>query len=298
MIKTAIVGLGNVGNRALEAVMQAPDMELCCVVTRTEVNVPDAFKAIWVSDLQNIQAFGKVDVAILCLPSRLCPDAAQTLLQMGISTVDSFDIHAEIWSQKCRLDAVAKANHSAAIIAAGWDPGSDSVLRALLEAMTPRGISYTDFGPGMSMGHSVAAKAIEGVENALSVTMPAGAGVHKRIVYVQLAAGANIEEVAQAIRNDPYFIHDETQIVQVTDVRALQDMGHGVHMTRRGVSGNTHNQVMEFTMRINNPALTGQILVSAARAVQKQMAGCYTLIEIPLIHLLPGEHADLIRRLV
>ena len=59
------------------------------------------------------------------------------------------------------LDAVAKAHNTVAVISAGWDPGSDSVVRALLEAMVPKGITYTNFGPGMSMGHTVAVKAIE-----------------------------------------------------------------------------------------------------------------------------------------
>ena len=43
------------------------------------------------------------------------------------------------------------------------DPGSDSVVRTLLEAIAPKGITYTNFGPGRSMGHSVAVRAIDGV---------------------------------------------------------------------------------------------------------------------------------------
>ena len=51
-------------------------------------------------------------------------------------------------------------------------------------------------------------------------------------------------------------------------------------------------------MRINNPALTGQVLVSAARAVVKQKPGCYTMIEIPPIDFLYGDTDKLIRYLV
>ena len=51
-------------------------------------------------------------------------------------------------------------------------------------------------------------------------------------------------------------------------------------------------------MKINNPALTGQILVSAARASMKQKPGCYTMIEIPAIDFLCGEKEKLIERLV
>ena len=51
-------------------------------------------------------------------------------------------------------------------------------------------------------------------------------------------------------------------------------------------------------MRVNNPALTAQILVSTARAATKQAPGAYTMIEIPMIDLLPGDRDELISALV
>ena len=51
-------------------------------------------------------------------------------------------------------------------------------------------------------------------------------------------------------------------------------------------------------MSINNPALTGQVLVNVARASMRQQPGCYTMIEIPVIDLLPGERADIVEHLV
>jgi diaminopimelate dehydrogenase len=76
------------------------------------------------------------------------------------------------------------------------------------------------------------------------------------------------------------------------------DMGHGVNLTRKGVSGLTQNQLFEFNMRINNPALTAQILVCAARAAMRQRPGCYTMIEVPVIDLLPGDREHWISHLV
>ncbi|MBO5663313.1 MAG: diaminopimelate dehydrogenase, partial [Bacteroidales bacterium] len=84
----------------------------------------------------------------------------------------------------------------------------------------------------------------------------------------------------------------------VDDINAIKDMGHGVNMTRKGVSGKTQNQLFEFNMRINNPALTAQILVAVARASMKQRPGCYTMIEIPVIDLLAGDRESLIKQLV
>ena len=86
--------------------------------------------------------------------------------------------------------------------------------------------------------------------------------------------------------------------MQVESVAQLKDMGHGVNLTRKGVSGTTHNQRAEFNMQINNPSLTGQILVAAARAVVKQEPGCYTMIEVAPIDFLSGNVDELVRRLV
>ena len=75
-------------------------------------------------------------------------------------------------------------------------------------------------------------------------------------------------------------------------------MGHGVEMERKGVSGKTQNQLFSYSMRINNPALTSQVLVCSARATIKQKPGAYTLIEVPVIDLIPGDNETIIRRLV
>ena len=104
--------------------------------------------------------------------------------------------------------------------------------------------------------------------------------------------------MAAAVKADPYFASDETHVMAVDSVDAVKDMGHGVNMTRKGVSGITQNQLFEFDMKINNPALTAQILVDVARASMKQRPGAYTMIEIPVIDLLPGDREQLIRHLV
>lgn len=294
--RVAIVGYGNVGKAALEALQAAPDLEVAGVVRRSVAVVPRELEQVNV--VTDIKALGPIDVAILCAPSRQVPALAERLLSQGISTVDSFDIHRSIPDVVESLDVVAKRCGAVAIVAAGWDPGSDSVVRALLEAVAPKGITYTNFGPGMSMGHTVAVKAIAGVEAALSMTIPLGTGIHRRMVYVEVTDGYDFADIEQQIKCDPYFVNDETHVVAVPSVDALKDMGHGVQMVRKGVSGCTQNQLFEFDMRINNPALTGQILVSCARAACKQRPGCYTMIDIPPIDFLAGSRRELIARLV
>lgn len=292
-INAAVVGYGNIGKYAAEAVQAAPDFTLSGIVRRA---AGDPINGIPV--VTDIKELGKVDVAILCAPTRQTEQYAQEYLAMGIHTVDSFDIHGQIWDLKCRLDKIGRENGTVSVISAGWDPGSDSVIRTLLLAMAPKGLTYTNFGPGMSMGHSTAAKSIEGVREALSMTIPMGTGIHKRMLYIELEEGAVFADVEKRILADDYFAHDETHVIAVDSVDVLKDMGHGVNITRKGVSGITQNQMFEYNMRINNPALTAQILVGCARAAMKQQPGCYTMIELPPIDLVYGERENLIKNLV
>lgn len=295
-IRAAVVGYGNIGKYVLEALQSAPDFEIAGIVRRDATNIPAELKEFRV--VNSISQLKSVDVAILCTPTRRVEKFADECLALGINTVDSFDIHGQIFQLREILNKTAKKHNAVSIVSAGWDPGSDSVIRTLMEAMAPRGITYTNFGPGMSMGHTVAVKAVEGVRAALSMTIPTGTGVHRRMVYIELQDGYDFLSVAQAIKADDYFAHDETHVFQVEDVEALKDMGHGVLMERKGVSGNTQNQLFKFDMRINNPALTGQVLVGAARASMKQQPGAYTLIEIPVVDLLPGEKEGWVKKLV
>ena len=280
-IKAAIVGYGNIGKYALEAIEASADIECVGIVRRNgEANKPAELANYTV--VKNISELKDVQVAILATPTRKVEEYAKQCLALGINTVDSFDIHTQIVDLRRSLDAVAKANHAVSIISAGWDPGSDS----------------TNFGPGRSMGHSVAVRAIEGVKDALSMTIPVGTGIHRRMVYVELEEGADFKQVESAIKADPYFVNDETHVQQVPCVDALNDVGHGVNLVRKGVSGKTHNQLFEFDMKINNPALTAQVLVNVARASLKQQPGAYTMIEIPVIDMLCGDKEELIRHLV
>ena len=284
-MRIAILGYGNIGKAAEQAIKAAPDIELAGIYHHNDC-------------LDCIDA----DVVLLCTPTREVQKFATVLAARGICTVDSFDIHGQIWNLRSALEAVCTANKSVSIISAGWDPGSDSMIRAILMALAPKGITYTNFGPGRSMGHSVAAKSIPGVKNALSMTIPLGTGVHRRMVYIELEDGADFKTVEAAILADDYFAHDETHVIAVESVDALNNVAHGVHLERSGVSGETHNQRFEFNMTINNPALTGQVMVSCARAAIRMKArgeyGAKTMIELRPIDMLPGSIEETIKALV
>ena len=295
-IRAAVVGYGNIGRFTIEALEVAPDFEIAGVVRRNVSEIPAELAGYKV--VTDIKELGHVDVAILATPTREVEKYALQYLAMGINTVDSFDIHTSIVDLRRSLGEAACKAGRVAVISAGWDPGSDSIVRTLMEAAAPKGLTYTNFGPGMSMGHTVCVKSKAGVKNALSMTMPKGDGMHRRMVYVELEPGATLEEVTKAVKEDPYFASDETHVMAVESVDDVKDMGHGVHMVRKGVSGKTQNQRFEFNMSINNPALTAQLLVGVARASMRLAPGAYTMIEIPVIDLLPGDREELVRHLV
>ena len=296
-IRAAVVGYGNIGRYTIEALEASRDFEIAGVVRRQgDKDKPAELAAYAVVD--DIGKLKDVDVAILATPTRSCPEYAAKITALGINTVDSFDIHTSILDYRTKQMENNKKTHTVSVISAGWDPGSDSVVRVLMESLAPKGLTYTNFGPGMSMGHSVCVRSKEGVRNALSVTIPLGEGIHRRMVYVELEDGAKLEDVSAAIKADPYFAHDETHVFAVASVDDVRDMGHGVNLVRKGVSGQTQNQRLEFNMSINNPALTAQVLVNVARASMRLQPGCYTMPEIPVIDLLPGTREEIVATLV
>lgn len=304
-IPVVVHSLGNIGQNVIHSLEGAPDMECLGVVRspssvgtkKAELRGLDDFPAL--DDL--IKAKGRPKVAIICGPSRLVPVDAAAYLKAGINTVDSFDIHGQIPELVKKLGAAAAAGQAAAITAAGWDPGTDSILRALFEAMSPVGATFTNFGRGRSMGHSVVARSIDGVADATSLTIPIGGGRHSRLVYILPEAGANPDKIKADLAADPYFSHDPLDVRFVADageLAAVADNSHGVLMERIGSSGRASNQRLSFDMRIDNPALTAQVLVSAARATTRLAPGCYTLIDVPPVALLPGDRLSHIARLV
>ncbi len=296
-IRAAVVGYGNIGQYSVQALEAAPDFEIAGIVRR-QGNQDKPLELTPYEVVDDITKLKDVDVAILAAPTRSCPEYAEKMVALGINTVDSYDIHTGILDYRTKQMEHCRKAGKVSVISAGWDPGSDSVVRVLMESLAPKGLSYTNFGPGMSMGHSVCARSKQGVKNALSVTIPLGEGIHRRMVYVELEDGAKLEDVTAEIKADPYFSHDETHVFAVPSVDDVRDMGHGVNLVRKGMSGKTPNQRIEFNMSINNPALTAQVLVNVARASMRLQPGCYTMPEIPVIDMLPGSREDIIATLV
>ena len=127
-IRAAVVGYGNIGHYALQALQEAPDFEVAGIVRRQGAkNCPAELASLPV--VSDIRELGHVDVALLCTPTRSVEAYAKEILALGINTVDSFDIHGGIVELRRSLDEVAKAHNAISVISTGWYPGTDPITR-------------------------------------------------------------------------------------------------------------------------------------------------------------------------
>ena len=306
-IKIGIIGFGNVGQYAYLGVEEQKDMEVRGIFVRDVQKYKEKYMQSYPKACELMYSLTEIptlkeelDVCLLCIPSRSVPETTFSLLKLGINTIDSYDIHDKIWEYKEKATLIARENNSVAIISAGWDPGTDSVIRFLMELIAPNGITFTNFGPGVSMGHTTALKAFEEVIDAVSYTIPKGNGLHMRLVYVLSKENADRKTLEQKIKQDPYFVHDETHVKFVSTYEELERVkseGHGVLLERYGKTIGSPNQVLKFNMKVNNPATTAQVMVSSARSTMKLPPGAYTLLEIPLITLVDSLPEEVIKRL-
>ena len=137
-IRAAVVGYGNIGKFTIEALEASADFEIAGVVRRHGADDKPAELAPY-EVVKDIKELKDVDVAILATPTRSCEEYAKQILPLGINTVDSFDIHTNIRGYRERLMELNKQTGTVSVIAAGWDPGSDSIVRTLMQSLAPKG---------------------------------------------------------------------------------------------------------------------------------------------------------------
>ena len=99
-IRAAVVGYGNIGQYAVQALEAADDFEIAGIVRRNGAENKPAELAQY-DVVKDIRELKDVDVAILATPSRSCEEYAKKILPLGINTVDSFDIHTSIIDYRC-----------------------------------------------------------------------------------------------------------------------------------------------------------------------------------------------------
>lgn len=289
-IKVGIIGYGNLGRGAEAAIKQQPDMELVAVFSRRgkvdtiDPNVP----SVHVDEAETYK--DEIDVMILCGGSATdLPEQTPHFAQM-FNTVDSFDTHAKIPEYYDSVNKVAKESGKVSIISVGWDPGLFSINRVMSEAVLIDGNTYTFWGKGLSQGHSDAVRRVEGVKAGVQYTIPSEEAMnrvrngenpelstsekHKRECYIVLEDDADPQQVANTIKTMPHYFDEYDTVVHFISEEELKKnhsaMPHGGFVIHSGKTGNGHNQIVEFSLKLDsNPEFTSSVLVAYARAAHR-----------------------------
>jgi len=291
-IKLGIVGYGNLGKGAIEAIKQTQDMELVAVFTRRDpqhLHLDDQnVKVAHISEASDYK--NDIDVMLLCGGSATdLPEQTPYFASM-FNTVDSYDTHAKIPEFYKSVNEVATKSNTTAIISVGWDPGLFSINRVMADAIIPNGENYTFWGKGLSQGHSDAVRRVNGVKNGVQYTIPSEDAIenvrsgenpelstaekHNRVCYIVAEEGADQAAIEHEIKTMPnYFAEYNTEVNFISEDELKRDHSkapHGGFVIRGGNTGAGHKQIYEFSLKLDsNPEFTSSVLVAYARAAYR-----------------------------
>lgn len=277
--RLAIIGLGRLGLACAHAVLETDDLGLAGIVRRAET-VPDRLpeNLTGVPVVSHPSELGAIDAALICLPTELVLEVATDLLRHHTPIVEAATLDGiarqSHWHE---IDRMALPRGVSAVVGAGWDPGVRVVFEGFFEALCPKGGTRTHDRPGVSLHHTLAARAIPGVRDALSAEFRGADGAMQRYVYVELTTGASPASIAETIRCDPLFLSGETLVLPVDSLAALEDEGHGLVIERWGRAGGKDHQRFLLEGRFDRIAVAGQMMVCAARALPTLRPGAHPL---------------------
>lgn len=296
-LRLAVVGFGRVGQVCAELISLSHDLSLAAIVRRAASaggTLPETLRSIPVTT--HIGQARDVDAALLCVPTNAVMETAYQILQHGIPVVDCATLHGEAFhAHKNAIHKVAFHHKAQAIVGAGWDPGALSVFRSWFALLTPGGATETRHHTGISLRHTTMARSVVGVKDALCAEVRATDGRLQRYVYVELEEGADADRITQAVRADPLFLREDTQIFPVESLAELEQEGRGVVLDRRGPPGRFGHHHLLLEARLDDAVLTARVMVAAARALPQLNPGAYFLTEIPLSEMW-GERAETVHR--
>jgi diaminopimelate dehydrogenase len=225
-----------------------------------------------------IGTLGDVDAALVCVPRERILDVATQILARGIPVVEAGRFHGAAFQE--HRDAIhpeALRHHRPAVVGAGWDPGMLSLLQGWFALLVPKGHTSAHSRPAASLHHTTAARDVPGVRDALCVELHDPSGSAKRYVYVELEPGADRERASAALRADPLFLGEETVVLPVESLAALEEEGHGIVLERWGEAGGIGHQRLLFEARFDPVALAAEVMLAAARALPTLPPGAHTL---------------------
>lgn len=291
-LRVAVVGLGQLGRACARAVSDAHGLSLAAVARRPgseslplPPGLPAAVRRCEPGTLRD------VDAALVCVPRERTLDVVRQLLSRGVPLVEAAQIHGTDFARhRETIHREALRHERAAVVGAGWDPGMLPLLRGWLALLVPKGRTRAHPRPSASLHHTVAARGVPGVRDALCTELPTPEGKLQRYVYVELEEAADLERASAALRADPLFLDEETLVFPVESVAELEDEGHGIVLERWGEAAGTAHQRLLLEARFDPVALTAEVMLAAVRALPGLPPGAHTLLDVPASQLF-GTHS-------
>jgi len=282
-LRVAVVGLGRLGTACALALADSRGLALVAIARRGDSlsrGLPrDLPRGVAVCETGTLQ---DVDAALVCVPAEEMLDAVRQVLSRGIPVVECAQRHGPAFREHlAAIDREALRQRCAAVVGAGWDPGALPLLRGWLGLLVPKGRTEARLRASASLHHTLAAREVPGVRDALCTERRAADGRLQRYVYVELEPGADRQQVDAALRADPLFLDEETQVLPIPSVAALEEEGQGVVLERWGAAGASGHQRLLLEARCDPVALAAQVMLAAARSLRQLRPGAHTLLDLP-----------------
>ena len=310
-IKIGIYGYGNLGKAVAKLVKSEEfdkEFELTAVFSKRweAIALTEKIPVLPYEKLKDLK--DKIDLLFLCSGSKNeCEKDGLNLIK-HFDFIDAFDNHSEIKKYYLLLNSLALKEKHTAFISCGWDPGLFSCMRTLFYTIT--GNSNTVFGKGVSQGHSNAVKDIDGVFDAVSLTVPSlfterksfdknnkkftATELHTRKCYVSLKSNADKTAVKDKIIAMPDYFEGYKVKVKFCSQKKVEKVRstlyHKGKVVSSGKIGDAKTE-LKFGLRTqSNPMLTAKIMLSYARALRRykksEKFGAFLPSQIPFRDLL------------
>jgi diaminopimelate dehydrogenase len=233
-----------------------------------------------------------VDAALVCVPRERILDVATQILSRGVAVVEAGELRGRAFQE--HRDAIhreATRRHCPAVVGAGWDPAMRSLVQGWFALLVPKGRTTASGRPATSLHHTAAARNVPGVRDAVCTEVRDPDGNETRYVYVELEPGADAERASAVLRADPLFLGEETVVLPVASVAALEEEGHGIVLERWGEAGGAGHQRLLLEARFDPAALTAELMLADARALPALPPGAHTLQDIAPAQLFGAQSA-------
>lgn len=274
----AVIGLGRLGHRCAELLLDNPTLALAGVVRRSPAPLE------WLGDLPVVGHFTElqqVDAALLCVPPDSIHSQARELLQHHIPLVECARLHGDAFiAHHEEMQRMAHLYRATAVVGSGSDPGILSLFRSQFALLLPHGHTRSSLHAGTSLHHSLAAEGVEGVRRALALEQKTQDGTLQRYVYVELEPGADAAAVEQAIRRDPLYLDEETLVFPVDSVAELE-AERGLLLERHAATSNSSHAALLLEARFDEIELAARMMLAGARALPLLQHGAWSLLDIP-----------------